>query len=319
MSASRLQSEILRSIRGKLTTSAFSGKLGYQFNQYARWEKGERRLLWTDFVAICQVRRLPLREQVSLYLGFEGDFSETGAFTKTLMNGQPIGEVAKAAKLSRSKISRWLRGKAAPTFMDVYALLKLGVNTLSFFEPLVDLEKIPSLAADYTTFRQQRELAYSLPYLDVLLEALVVRGYEDLAKHDSKVLARIAGLPVSVVDRSLSALLATGMLEKRGSKYKVVEIGVDYRADKRRMARILTHWLNQTTQLAAKADGSITGSLLGFSVLSLSDEAHEQASNLLREYLRGIHKIGSEDRGPKQKVIVFTTSLVDAMRFCEDG
>lgn len=319
MPVSQLQGEMLKVIRGKRTSSAMSARLGYRYNQYGRWESGERRLLWTDFVAICEVRRLPLREQVELYLGFSEDLSNTSALVKTLLDGQPIGTAANETGLSRFKISRYCLGKGEPTFLEIYALLRRGVNSLSFLEPLVDLAKIPSLAADYKSFQSQRELTYTFPYLDALLEALVVQAYLDLPQHDSKVLARASGLPVQVVDRSLAALVASGMLEKRKGKYAVVEIGVDYRADKRRMSKILAHWLRETTEVAEKAESAVEGSLLGFSVLSLSEKAHEEASNLLREFLRGIHKIGSEDRQPKERVLVFTTSLVDAKRFGEQN
>lgn len=318
MSNSKIQSEVLRAIRGKLTTSAFSAKLGYKFNQYARWEKGERRLAWTDFLAICQTRKLPIKKQISLYLGYEGELEDTGAFTKTLLHGFSIDEVSKATKISRSKISRWVNGKAAPTFNDVFDLLNWGVNALSFFEPLVDLEKVPTLAKRYEQFKQQRELVFTMPHLDALQEALLVRTYLNLAQHDSKVLAQIAGLPVDVVDRSLEALSKMKQVEKKAGKYKVVEIGVDYRSDKKRMAKILAHWLKQTTGVVERVtDKPIERSLVGFSVLSLSKEGHEKASNLVREFVRGMHAIGSEDKGPKDGVYVFTTSFVDTERFGE--
>ncbi|MGZ3662651.1 MAG: hypothetical protein ACXVCK_21310 [Bdellovibrionota bacterium] len=214
----RLQSEILRVIRGKLTASALSRKLGYKFNQFSRWESGEKRLLWTDFVAICKVRRLPLREQIILFLGYEGDLLDTAALTKTLLGGKSIDEASKATKLDRSRISRWLRGKAPPTFLDIYTLLGSTVNVLSFLEPIVNLQEVPILAADYAVLRQQRELAFALPYLDALMEAMIVRRYMELNKHDSKALGAIAGIPAEAVDRALTALEAVGMVEKKIGK-----------------------------------------------------------------------------------------------------
>ncbi|MES2964737.1 MAG: DUF4423 domain-containing protein [Bdellovibrionota bacterium] len=316
MSNSKIQAEVLRAIRGKLTTSAFSAKLGYRFNQYARWEKGDRRLMWTDFVAVCETKKLPIARQVSLYLGYEGDLGKTDALTKTLLHGFSIDEVSKATEISRSKISRWVNGKASPAFGDVYDLLNWGVNVLAFLEPLVDLEKVPSLAKRYEQFKLQRELVFTMPHLDALQEALLVRRYEKSTRHDSRILAEIAGLPVDVVDRSLEALLETKQVEKKSGKYRMTEIGVDYRADKKRMAKILAHWLRQTTAVVERVtDKPIERSLVGFSVFSLSADAHEKASNLLREFVRGMHTIGSEDKGPKDGVFVFTTSLVDAERF----
>lgn len=318
MSKSKLQNEILRTIRGKLSASAMSAKLGYKFNQYARWEKGDRRLLWSDFVAICKLRKLPVDMQAQLYLGFDGKWAKEGEFAKTLLHGFSIDEVSKATKINRSKISRWVNGKTPLTFTDVFDLLNWGVNAFGFFEPLVDLEKVPSLANEYRGFKQQRELVYTMPYLDALQEALIVKDYLSLAKHDSKVLANIAGLTVDVVDRSLEALLSTGQVEKKAGKYKMTEINVDYRNDKRRMAKILAHWLRQTTKVVDRVDEkSIEGSLVGFSVMSLSQEAHEKASNLVREFVRGMHAIGNEDKGTKEKVFVLTASYVDTRRFGE--
>ncbi|MGZ3742107.1 MAG: DUF4423 domain-containing protein [Bdellovibrionota bacterium] len=312
----RLQSEILRVIRGKLTASALSRKLGYKFNQFSRWESGEKRLLWTDFVAICKVRRLPLREQIILFLGYEGDLLDTAALTKTLLGGKSIDEASKATKLDRSRISRWLRGKAPPTFLDIYTLLGSTVNVLSFLEPIVNLQEVPILAADYAVLRQQRELAFALPYLDALMEAMIVRRYMELNKHDSKALGAIAGIPAEAVDRALTALEAVGMVEKKSGKYSAIEIGIDYRVDRSRMMKVLLHWLNETTRaLGRLGDKPLDGSLVAFSVFSLSRENHEKALSLFREFNRAIHTLGSEEQGPKEKVFVLTNALMDAARF----
>ena len=312
----QLQAEILRAIRGKLTASALSLKLGYGFNQVSRWEKGERRLLWADFVAVCDARRLPLREQLANYLGYEGDPHDTGALTKTLLGGKSIDVVSKATKLNRSKISRWLRAKASPTFLDIYALLGLTVNTLSFLEPLVDLAGVPELAEQYAVFRQQRELAYNLPYLDVLMEALVVRRYEELKQHDPKLLGAVAGLPVEVVERAISSLEGAGRVTKKAGKYKAIELGIDYRFDRRRMTRIISHWLAETKRAVERlGEQPLDGSLIAFSVFSLSKESHEKAVALFREFNRAMHALGTEEQGAKERVFVMTSSLMDAARF----
>lgn len=318
MTHPQLQAEILRAIRGRLTASALSLKLGYGFNQVSRWEKGERRLLWTDFVAVCEARRLPLRGQLALYLGYEGDLRDTGAITKTLLGGKSIDEISKATGLNRSKISRWLRAKASPTFLDVYILLGLTVNTLSFLEPLVSLPEVPQLARHYSVFRQQRELAYTMPYLDALMEALLVRRYEELNQHDAGLLGAVAGLPVAVVERAISDLAAVGMVKKRAGKYKAIELGIDYRFDRRRMIKIASHWLSETKRAVDRlGEKPLDGSLIGFSVFSLSKEGHEKALALFREFNRAMHALGTEEQGAKEKVFVLTNALMDAARFSE--
>lgn len=314
----KLQAELLRAIRGKLTASALSAKLGYKFNQVARWEKGERRLLWSDFVAVAEARRLPLAEQVKQYLGYEGDLRATGPFTRTLLAGKPVGELAKSARLNRSKLSRWLGGKAEPTFLDVFALLRSSVNLISFLEPLVELGKVPSLAGEYEIFRRQRELAYSMPYLDALMEALLMDAYLKSARHDPSILARAAGLPERTVATALASLEAAGMVERNGDKYQAIEISIDYRADRARMVKNILHWIGETASTVQNLQTRpLKGSLVGFSVFSLSREGHEKALKLFREFNMAIHALGTEDKGPKEKVLVLVNSLMDAQGFGE--
>jgi DNA-binding transcriptional regulator YiaG len=316
LSSEKLQAELLRAIRGKLTTSALSAKLGYKFNQVARWEKGERRLLWIDFVAICDSRKLPLAHQVKLYLGFESDLRNTARFTRTLLAGKPVGEIAKTAKLNRSKISRWLSGKAEPTFLDVVSLLRSSINLLSFLEPLLDLTKVPCIARDYEQFRRQRELVYSMPYLDTLLEALLLEDYQKAAKHDPALLGKVAGLPTKTVTMALASLEAAGMVERAGEKFQAIEIGIDYRSDRARMVKNILHWLSETARSVQCIEKRpLKGSLVGFSVLSLSGASHEKALTLFRDFNRAIHALGTDDRGPKEKVLVLVNSLMDAERF----
>lgn len=312
----KIQSELVRAIRGKLSASALSAKLGYKFNQVSRWEKGERRLLWTDFVAICEAKRLPLREQLDSYLGYRGDLSATGPFTKTLLSGKSIDETSKTTQLNRSKISRWLNGKAPPTFADVFLLLRSTINVISFLERLVDLSKVPSLAEEYDIFRKQRELAYAMPYFDALMEALLVRSYQEARENDLEILAAVAGLPVGTVASALEKLFEAGMVEKNEGKYKSIEINIDHRADKVQMVNLMLHWLNEITRIAGKLrERPLDGSLIGFSVFSLSKEGHERALNAFREFHRTIHEIGSLDKGPKEKVLVLANGLVDVAHF----
>lgn len=314
----KLQAELLRAIRGKLTASALSQKLGYKFNQVARWEKGERRLLWTDFVAVAEARRLPLAEQVKEYLGYEGDLRATAPFMRALLAGKPVGELARSAKLNRSKLSRWLGGKAEPTFLDVFAMLRSSVNLLSFLEPLVELEKVPSLAGEYGIFRRQRELTWSMPWLDALLEALLVEAYKKSPKHDPAILARVAGLSERTVTTALSSLEAAGMVEKSGDKYQAIEIGIDYRSDRARMVKNILHWIGETAATVQNLEKRpLKGSLVGFSVLSLSKEGHEKAQRIFRDFNLAVHALGTEDRGPKEKVLVLVNSLMDAQGFGE--
>lgn len=312
----KIQTEILKEIRGKLTTSALSTKLSYGFNQVARWEKGERRLLWTDFVSVCNVRKLPLAEQIEAYLGYREDLHDTGAFIRNLLSGKSIDEASRATGLSRSKISRWLHGKAPPTFIDVYLLLSSVVNVLSFLEPLVNLKNVASLSEQYNLFRHQRELTFSMPQLDALMEALLVRPYQEAAKHDAETLSAISGLSPEFVTSSLAALEKAGMVEKKAGKYRAVEIGIDYRADKQRMRGIILHWLEQASRLVEHYNSSHSaGALVGFSVFSLSAEGHEKVTALFREFNRAIHAIGSEDQGPKEKVFMVVNALSDVGYF----
>jgi hypothetical protein len=50
-------------------------------------------------------------------------------------------------------------------------------------------------------------------------------------------------------------------------------------------------------------------------VLSLSQENHEKVSTLFRHFLRQVYALGSEDQGPKEKVLVLANALMDAARF----
>ena len=177
---------------------------------------------------------------------------------------------------------------------------------------------MPSLAGEYEIFRRQRELAYSMPYLDALMEALLVEAYRKSPKHDPGILARVAGLPERSVATALASLEAAGMVEKAGDKYQALEIGIDYRADRARMVKNILHWIGETAATVQNLQKRpLQGSLVGFSVFSLSREGHERALKLFREFNMAIHALGTEDQGPKEKVLVLVNSLMDAQGFGE--
>lgn len=135
----------------------------------ARWKRASAASSGTTyFVAVCEARRLPLAAQVADYLGYTGDLRDTAAVTKTLLGGKSIEEAVKAAPkglpINRSKLSRWVNwARPRPTFLDIYTLLSSAVNSMSLLEQLVDLTKVPSLAARYEIFRRQRSLPSASP------------------------------------------------------------------------------------------------------------------------------------------------------------
>lgn len=62
----------------------------------------------------------------------------------------------------------------------------------------------------------------------------------------------------------------------------------------------------------------LQNSLVAFSVMSLSREAHAKALKLFRDFNRALHELGTDDKGPKDKVIVQVGSLMDdAASFAE--
>ena len=147
----KMQAELLRAIRGKLSTSALSAKLGYKFNQVARWEKGERRLLWTDFVALCEARRLPLAAQlaedgIAVNALWPRTIIATAALNVALPGGGQYGRkpdiMADAAHRILTRDSRSTNGNF---FIDEEVLRAGGITDFSQYlvtpgvEPMIDL------------------------------------------------------------------------------------------------------------------------------------------------------------------------------------
>jgi len=82
------------------------------------------------------------------------------------------------------------------------------------------------------------------------------------------------------------------------------------------MINLILHWLSETGRAVKNLPARpLEGSLVGFSVLSLSKESHEKALTAFREFNRTIHAIGTDDKGAKERVLVHVNSLIDAVNF----
>ncbi|MBK7960502.1 MAG: helix-turn-helix transcriptional regulator [Bdellovibrionales bacterium] len=62
MNYQQLIARLLKQIRGAKTQLDMSQDLGYNYNQYGKWESSQRKIRWREFSKLCKVSNIQLEK-----------------------------------------------------------------------------------------------------------------------------------------------------------------------------------------------------------------------------------------------------------------
>jgi len=229
----RCKTELLKSLRGRRSQSAFSGWLGYSSNVQYLWESGRAFPRAARFFAIAERTARPVDVAVSrLYprppaaLAGRSLTKPEGitALLVDLKGNRSILDLARSTGQSRFAIARWLAGKSEPRLPDFLRLIEgVSLRLLDFLSGFVDPLTLPSVAPAWRRLEAARRTAYDSPWSHAVLRALELEAYRELPRHVSGWIAERVGINREQEEQSLKLLSEMGQVRKRRGHYQVVE------------------------------------------------------------------------------------------------
>lgn len=140
----QLKKELLPHLRGRVPQKQVDKKLGLTFAKTYRWESGQTRLKWSDFIGICQVLKVPIEDVLGKSFSFHGDVTESALLVRHFFGTSTQKEISDALKFSRFILARWLKGASEPTFEQMMALMDFASpGFLRFIELITDGTILP--------------------------------------------------------------------------------------------------------------------------------------------------------------------------------
>lgn len=316
-----LRTELIRALRNSRSQNQVNRRLGFSFNQMSRWESGRTRMLWTDFVRLCEVCHKDIRGALHTAIGYEGDPLDTRALVTILLDTQEIESFAHALDLSRFVVSRWLHGKTQPSLEEMLkALHRLPRTLFGFLNHLVDPAGLPSVARLHDDYLVTRNLERSYPETAALLRCLELAEYLDHDIHPEGFISQCLGISLERERHLLDLLERAGSVKIEDGKYTVTAKNIDTRGDFVTGKAIRRYWQDASAHLLDRQLAAPTnGDLFGYLVYSVSEEKRKEIEQRYLEFFHAVRKIVTNDNPRTSKVQVmlcqfFEPRDLDAVR-----
>ncbi len=214
-----LQSDVLVALRGSQSQINISKKMRFEFNQVYRWESGRTMIAWPDFIRLCKIYEVDLREALRTCYSYFGKIEDTAALCRHFVGHHKISEFAEAIEMSRSSLSRWMSGKGEPHLIQLMKIMQLGsIDFYRFLETLTNFAKLPTIEHELQIEREHMTLYDRFPWLSVLLSALTLGEYKSTPT--MAFLAQKARLPVESVKEAIEALSTHELLKWNGHHWE---------------------------------------------------------------------------------------------------
>lgn len=304
--------ELLTAIRGRLSTSRLSQRLGFRYNQVARWESGAKIILWKEFCKLAKVLNLPLARALEInYIYSHKNFANGSAILNDLKGDKTVTDFAKALQRDRLVVSRWLKGETELPLAEFLRALHLVHNNAGeFLNAIVPLTKIPHAEVHLEPHLRERRLLVDSPWIGALLGCLDLEGcptHDKVATFAHKTF----GIPKSTIEAAFVELVRLGILEigpdQRYRHLRWFRVG-PMPTDSRRMKE---YWL-RLAQWSVKQREETSG----FFMLAVNDKGWTRVMERYRQFFSDLVEIVNDPESgpPLQQFRVVNVQMMDLVQ-----
>lgn len=217
--------KLLKSIRGSHTQIEVSRMLGFSFNQYSKWESGEKALSLFEFIDIGKVLKLDLGKmfKILFVISLDGiDEKDLFKIIYTKIGPADKSELADLLNVSQPTLYRWLNGNGILEFslflMWIDNRTQYLVDALS---SLIGNSKTRNILFEETkVITRLRNSYYQYPYMPVVQYFFTTSRYKSLPDKSPCYIAQETGLTVKEVEDSIDVLLQLKIIKKVESHYE---------------------------------------------------------------------------------------------------
>lgn len=306
--------ELLVSLRGQRSQTAWSRRLGYRSNVAYAWESGRRWPTAAETFRACRRANVDVDASLVRFYGTRPGWLDTvdvataegiAAFLDDLRGSTSITDLALHSGISRYSVSRWLSGKTQPRLPDFLCLIEAAsVRLVDLMAALVDPAGLASIHATWLRLESRRRGAYELPWTQAVVRCLEVHDYIRLPAHEPGWIARRLGIPTEEEARCIEFLRNTGRIAWTGTHFTPDTRAVDTRLHPAVGRRLKAHWARVG---AARAEVGSPGQF-SYNVFTVSRADFERIRQAHLDYYRLLRSIVSEST-PEEVVAVANVQL----------
>ncbi|GEM_PF-6313225 len=310
----QLENVILHGLRGKLSQTQISKKLGHSFNIYGKWENGKKILMWQDLVDIASFRNIPI--DIFLADGFKISSSSDSPSALNIINhffenyfNHNYQGLAKYLGISQMKIRRLVKSEAqAPATLILKLLAYRPQHFLVLLEKLKVSDQVEEIKRELNRIKSLSDILAASPIYTAVLYFIETTEYQKLKTHSTDLIARRLSLTTKQVDNAIEALLKNNSIVWQGKKYIHTNTSHEFSStDFRATVPLFNYWLyrlagNLNNKLVTNNAKSELPTAYSYRVMAVSKKTAEQINTKIRNLYHEIIQLEKES-GPEDVVV----------------
>ena len=310
----KIARELLVSLRGSRSQTAWSRRLGYRSNVAYAWESGRRWPTAAELLRAAGRSGLDVPAALTQFYGHRPAWLDELAVDSPaaiarllddLRGNTPINDLVAASGISRYSISRWLSGHTQPRLPDFLRLIEAAsVRLIDLLAALADPATMPTIEPIWKRLEARRRGAGQLPWTQAVLRALELTEYLALPAHEPGWIARRLGISEEEETRCLAFLRDTGQIHWQGVRYRIHTLAVDTNRTPLINRRLKAHW----AQVGAERIEQGAPGQFSYNVFSVSRADFERIREAHLRYFYALRGIVAES-SPDEVVAVANVQL----------
>ncbi len=316
MDHKKLKSELLIAIRGGRSQGFINRRLGYNYNQVSKWERGLKRIYWPDFVKFCDVCKIDLKDIINKKLNYPSKPESFNLLIKHLTPRVNIIDIAEKIKVSKFIVRRWLCGQTPPTLENILSIIEnFHMQLVDFLDVFVDLENIPTLNKQYAKRKLVKELQKRHPYFMAIDKCFYHKKYLNLKKHEDGFVSKKIGISLEEEKEAISKLKKIGAIKLVNNKYqgtaKKALSNLSYEE-----AKIpLMYWFNRSIQKISKIGVTPKGpksvNRYFYNIFNVNDEDVLKIKDEIIKFKAALNDIIKTSKASFDKTVVVNIHMLD--------
>jgi transcriptional regulator with XRE-family HTH domain len=314
-----LAKQLIRAVRGKRSQVAMSRRLQCQSNVLYAWESGRRWPTAATFLRLALLRRVPLGERISEFLGglppglAGADWSEPASaagLLEHLRGGTTIVELARRVGVNRVSVARWLKGSAEPRLPDFLRMIEgTSLRLLDFIALFASPAELPAASAAWQVLEAQRRVAYELPWSHAVMRVLELEHYRALPRHQPGWIAARLGIALEEEQRCLEALAASRLIRRRQQRWVVERVlTVDTRRNPEAGRSLKRHWAEVAQQRLPQLE-PMGEDLFSYNLFTIAERDWQSFRELHIAYYQELRRL-VEASNPAERVVLVNLQLL---------
>lgn len=308
----RLASQLLRALRRGRSQSALARRLGYRANVAHTWERGTRfpparvlfRLAALNGISLEPISAFP-KAAGAVNTSAPWQAQSTAALLRALVGETPVSELARAIRVDRTTVARWLRATTEPRVPELLALVDAATHQLvEFVAIFTDPHELPALRDLARHLVAQRRLAYELPWSHAVLRALELHEYRSLRAHVPGFIARVIGIDLQTERALLGELRRARLIRRQREKWVLARVlTVDTGSHPERDRQLKEHWAEVALGRLRQTKGP-SEAFHSYNLFGVSRADFTRIRELHVEYFERVRRIIAESDLAERVVLV---------------